>query len=86
MNINTYKSELFNYLNSKPIDTNINDSNSIFNSLINKINFIFPFILSGQFLELEDDLKPLFESSNYGGSKIINGKYNIPLILEIKRS
>jgi hypothetical protein len=86
MNINTYKTELFNYLNSKTIDNNINESNSIFNSLINNTNFIFPFMLSGQFLELEDDLKPLFESSNYGGSKIINGKYTIPLILEIKRS
>jgi hypothetical protein len=53
---------------------------------INNTNFIFPFMLGCQFLELEDDLKPLFESFNYGGSKIINGKYNIPLILEIKRS
>lgn len=87
MNINIHKKELFNYLfnESSKDNVNIDELNNSFNLLINKTHFIFPIIFSGQFLDLEDILKPLFEASNYGGSQIIDGKYNIPLILEIKR-
>ena len=57
-----------------------------FNNIINEINIIFPFNFIGDILNLEDTLKVLFESSNYGGSNIIDGKYNILLLLEIIRT
>jgi hypothetical protein len=82
LNLNKYNNELINIINN---ETKIYNNDNDINLLINNLNFIFPFIFTGKFLELDESLFELFETSNYGGSKIKDGMYNIPLLLEIKR-
>ena len=84
--INLYRNDLLNFhikdLNSTPIE----QIQTIFDKVINETNILIPFNFSGELLDLEEALKVLFESTCYGGSKINDGKYNIPLLLEIKRT
>jgi hypothetical protein len=82
LNLNKNNNELINIINNEAKIYNIDNN---FNLLINNLNFIFPFIFTGKFLDLDEGLFELFEASNYGGSKIKDGMYNIPLLLEIKR-
>jgi hypothetical protein len=82
LNLNKNNIDLINIINK---EGKINNNEDNFNLLINNLNFIFPFIFKGNFLELDDSLFELFETSDYGGSKIKNGMYDIPLLLEIKR-
>jgi len=84
--INKYKKDLLNFhisnLKSEPIE----QTQTNFNRAINETNILIPFNFSGELLDLEETLKVLFESTSYGGSKINDGKYNIPLLFEIRRT
>jgi hypothetical protein len=82
LNLNKNNNDLINIINDK---IKLNKSDTDFDLLINNLNFIFPFIFTGKFVDLDESLFELFETSNYGGSKIKDGMYNIPLLLEIKR-
>lgn len=85
--INIYKNELKTFVLEKDVldMNNLEIIENEFNISINKTNILLPFTFSGEILELEDGLKALFESTSYGGAQIIDGKYNIPLLIEIKR-
>ena len=86
--INCHKDDLKNHLIDKDI-LETNNSELIENEYVLKLkntNILLPFTFSGELLELEEGLKVLFESTSYGGAQIVDGKYNIPLLLQIKRT
>lgn len=80
--LNLNNDNLINVINE---ELELNKNSIDIDLLINNLNFIFPFIFNGKFLELDEKLFELFETSDYGGSKIKDGMYSIPLLLEIKR-
>lgn len=83
--INKYKKDLLTFHMSNLTESTEQKLNN-FNRAINETNILIPFNFSGELLDIDETLKVLFESTSYGGSKINDGKYNIPLLLEIKRT